>query len=91
MGSIDWKSIFSGIAVIVAPLSAWYLGCKQQQQSVEDYYMDKIVEENAKLHRENDRLTVQVQALNDELIRMKEVLKVNGIDVEAGGDQCLKN
>lgn len=31
MDSIDWKSIFSGIAVIVAPLSAWYLGCKQQQ------------------------------------------------------------
>ncbi len=41
-----WETFFSGIAVIVAPLSAWCLGCKQQQQSVEDYYIEKIIEEN---------------------------------------------
>lgn len=59
--------------------------------SVEDYYIEKIIEENAKSHRENNRLTVQVQALNDELIKMKEVLKVNGIDVEAGRNKCSKD
>ncbi|RRG17822.1 hypothetical protein D3P96_05335 [Weissella viridescens] len=82
MGIIDWKSIFSGVAMMITPISAWYLTCKQQHQSVEAYYMDKIVEENAKLHQENDRLAIQVKSLNDELIKMEKSLSVNGLDFE---------
>lgn len=81
MHEFDWNNFLSGIAIIFTPLSAWYLNTKNQRQSVEDRYVEKMEHQNDTLQQTINDQSNEIEKLKAKLVEAQATLERHNLKI----------